>query len=122
MIAPDTSFEEFRDNPNKFGFPTFEQFLKNKDHYLRYYKETAKLDMLDNGPTQTRMQIRKQKFYVNGHFCRNLEKVQHIAECENIDLRVVTNVQLIDVGGNMCDQHICFDKKKEPKNGLILAP
>jgi hypothetical protein len=112
------TIEEIAQNPHRYGAPTFEEFLKGQ--YVRPKNtEEDKLAMLDNGPGQTRKQVRKIRWIVDGHICDSPEMAQRVANDENIDLRKYLP-ELRDVGNHKCDIYLHFNTKKE-FSGLIKA-
>lgn len=115
-------FGEFANNPNKYGAPTWEQFSKDPQRYIINAKESCKLDMIDNGPQQTRGQVAKTKIYVAGYYCETPEKAESVANSENIDLRSRPRFEFIDIGTGKAEIRAYFEKKKEPRNGLIVPP
>lgn len=126
-LFADVTIQDIAENPKKYGAPTFAEFLKNRKKYQQHNSEAGRLAMMDNGPKQTRGQIRKTIYVINGVKCESPERAEVVAKEENIDLRYY-QPQLIDIGGQKADLHLIFNTRKqhngskEGASSLILPP
>lgn len=96
---------EIRQDPNKFGFPTFEQYAKDPAKYLTQFKgkETESLDIVANGSSLEGLrQMTKEVVYEIFHYrTKKLEEVERIAREGGINLRQLKFRAIIqNMGGN----------------------
>lgn len=117
-LFKDATLEDIASNPTKYGAPTFEQFTKNYEKYVKHNTEDGKLGILDNGPTLLRKYTRKIVWVVGGVKCKTPEMCVQVAADKNIDLRKYSP-QLVDVGGGKHDIHMIFNTEKQPDGKIV---
>lgn len=98
--------KDLEQNPNKFGFPTFEQFAKNPEHFKNKFlgTETQALESVSNGSSNNALrQATKETVYEILHYrTKKLEDVERIARDNGIDLRAMKYRAVINnMGGHM---------------------
>jgi hypothetical protein len=92
-------------NPNKFGFPTFEQYAKNPERYISQFRgrETESLDVVANGSSLAGLRKSTQDvvYKIFQYETRKLEEVERIARENGIDLRKLKFKAIIqNMGGH----------------------
>lgn len=120
LFHPDITIDDIARDPNKFGAPTFEQFLKGYAFFKNRNSEETKLAMLDEGPNQIKQQIRKIFWVVKEYKCETPEKAQAVAKDLNIDLKHY-RPELREYGGGKCDIYLHFDQERVHES-IITAP
>lgn len=111
----ETTIQDLLADPNKFGAPTFEQYKANSEKY----KAISKGSVIDNGiqSAELRNIIDEQIYFVNGHRCDTLEKVEEVAKDFGYDLNsgnIPYSPEIQDKGGGKYKLVISFNLP--PKN------
>ena len=122
MIKNDESLNYFENatlddvyqNPHKFGAPTFEEFLKNREYYVG--KEDEILETVERGSNTLGQVVITQKYQIeidgNVYPCRTLYEVEKIAKNEGIKLTALEiRPELINEGGLKAVLLVRFRKK-----------
>lgn len=78
----EASIEDIAENPTKFGMPTLEEFVRNKEKYMG--RPDDELIAIDKGDPQLGC---LQKYYVDGYRVDSLEQAERIARDMGFDLR-----------------------------------
>lgn len=90
--------------------PTFEEFQKNRDHYLG--RDFDKLSEVDNGSTMLNKLISRTRYEIEGYRCDTLEEVEKVAKNQGIPLRELDyRPQIMPIGGGKCDILVKFVSK-----------
>lgn len=83
--------KQLEQNPNQYGFPTFEQFAKNPKHYQDKFlgTETQAFESVANGSSNAALRnSTKETVYEILHYrTKKLEEVERIAIDNGINLR-----------------------------------
>lgn len=85
MNSPD-SIEDLMENPSKFGMPTFDEFVGNRDKYTD--RPDAMIEAIDRGDPALGC---RQRYYVEHYRVDSLEQAQRIAS---------------DMGGSLYEDYI----------------
>lgn len=107
------AFAELRENPHKFGAPTFEEFKRNRDKYLGRSDDT--LSSIDKGTELLSQYVKRHIYEIAGHRCKTLEEVERIASDYNIPLNNFT-AECLPLGGGKCDFLVKFISPDERKS------
>lgn len=93
------SLSDLKNNPEKYGLPTFEQFVKNRNRYQTGLSEQETLANIDNGSQNLRGIVRRYIFEVEGYQFKTLEAAERA--CKDMGIPVDTFVAevLPTVGG-----------------------
>lgn len=75
------SIDDFMENPTKFGMPTFEEFVRNKEKYLGRYDE--ELEGIERGDHNLQC---KQRYFMHGVELDSLEQAERIAREEGLSI------------------------------------
>jgi len=73
--------EDLAETPNKYGMPTFEQYVQNREKYNGRYDEV--ITSVDNGDKLTGC---RQKYYVDNYRVESLEQAERIASDMGLNL------------------------------------
>ncbi len=87
--AAKLTIEDILANPNKYGAPTFEQFLSNKAKWTK--RSDDSMITLTDGPEKFRKDLKKIKFFIHGVELSGEDAVEralgdHGFSLEDIDL------------------------------------
>lgn len=78
------TLEEFSTQPEKFGFPTSEEFLKNPEKWLG--RKDDRFAEADKGAKNLDRVTKRIIHEIEGYRCKGLEEVQKIAENQGIPI------------------------------------
>ena len=110
--AEDEVWQELTTNPNKFGMPTFDEYVRNRDKYIGSEEET--LASADRGSTALNRTVKRHVYEVEGYRCKSLEEVERIARSQGIDLRKLDyRPQLVQAGAGKYDVIVRFVSKDD---------
>lgn len=85
-------------NPEAYGAPTFDQFVKNRHHYTS--KDELLAESVDQGSKWFRRNV-SYRYYFLGYRCDSLEQVERIAKSEGYtwsDLELKPELEKDEVG------------------------
>jgi hypothetical protein len=115
-ISSTTTIEDLQANPQAYGLPTYQQFLKNRDLYLG--RSDEQMIALSEGPQIGRKDLNKIKFQLHGVDLPNEESVEkaladHGYTLDEIDLekrdgRLKKSINMIPLGGGKFDILVNF--------------
>lgn len=110
--------EQIHENPNQFGFPTFEQYASNPTKYLTQFKgkETETFDTVANGSNLAglRKMTKSVKYEIFQYKTNKLEEVERIARDNGIDLRKLKFKAIIqNMGGHSGEIIVKFMSQEE---------
>lgn len=109
------SLKEVIANPKKYGAPTFEEFVSNREKWIG--RDDDELISADKGSQEIfKKFIRKQIYKIKRYRSEKLEEVERIALSEGLQLKDLEyRVQMLPVGGGKWDALIEFKTKAEWK-------
>ncbi len=84
-------FNTLKNNPEKFGFPSAQQFISNPEKYIELFrgKETNVFDIVSNGSTNAgiRAATKSIKYTFRQYKSTRLEEIERIAKDSGVNLR-----------------------------------
>lgn len=106
------TWEEFSANPEKFGFPRFDQWKAKREKLLGASDEI--LSRADKGSELLAGQIKRHVYEIEGYRCRSLEEVERVAKSQGIDLKKLDyRPQLCQAGAGKYDIVVKFVSKSD---------
>ena len=71
-------------NPHAFGMPTFDEFCKNRDHYLKNWKlnDDAVFESADSGSISLKRETKEHWYYWGMHKSKNLYDIVRMVKDE----------------------------------------
>lgn len=108
----DTLWNELISDPKKFGFPTFDEYVANREKFLGDSEEA--LSTADRGSTVLNRTVKRHIYEIEGYRCKSLEEVERIAKSQGIDIRALDyRPQLVQAGAGKFDVIVRFVSKSE---------
>jgi hypothetical protein len=99
--------QEFMENPNKFGAPTFEEFKRNPEKYVGKSGHHDTFASIDRGSKNLARYVKRHKYELLGYRTEKLEEIERIASENNITLKDFT-AECVPLGGGKCDILVRF--------------
>jgi hypothetical protein len=101
-------------HPEKYGAPTFEEFRKNPNKYMRGPEQS--LTAVQNEGTIRNLVERHKYFFRSGsgisYECKTLEEVQKVAHSEGVPTSLLDyDPQVVPLGNGKCEMKITFYRK-----------
>lgn len=111
-MATDREWEELLENPNKFGAPTFDEFVANREKYIG--RDDDRFSEADRGSSHLKSVVQRHVYEIEGYRCKTLEEVEKVARNQGINLRELDyRPEVIPLGGGKCDLLVKFISKDE---------
>lgn len=111
-IAAVKDVDEVFENPEYYGLPTFDDFVKNQDKYLG--REDEALEQVDRGSKNLEKHVQRHIYEIEGYRCKSLEEVERVAKAQGISLSELDyRPQVMPVGAGKCDLLVKFVSKSE---------
>lgn len=108
----DATWEEFSSNPEKFGFPAFDRWEKEREKYLG--KDDEILASADKGSELLSRSVKRHIYELEGYRCKNLEEVERVAKEQGINLKGLDyRPQLVQAGAGKYDVIVRFVSKTD---------
>lgn len=106
----DATWEEFSSNPERYGFPSLDQWAKQREKYLG--TEDDILASADKGSTLLSRSVQRHIYELEGYRCKNLEEVERVAREQGINLKGLDyRPQLVQAGAGKYDIIVRFVSK-----------
>jgi len=100
---PELTLEDIYADPNRFGLPTFDEFVKRPERYRE--SPTRLFDSVERGSQIRGLRdlIQREEFYIDGYKARSLEDVERIANNQGYRLdQLEIKPQIIPQGNGKC--------------------
>ena len=108
----DVTWEEFSTNPEKYGFPSLENWAKEREKYLG--RDDDILASADKGSDLLKRTVHRHVYEIEGYRCKNLEEVERVAKEQGINLKGLDyRPQLVQAGAGKYDIIVRFVAKDE---------
>lgn len=108
----DATWEEFSANPERFGFPSFDRWEKEREKYLG--KDDEILASADKGSELLSRSVKRHIYELEGYRCKNLEEVERVAREQGINLKGLDyRPQLVQAGAGKYDVIVRFVSKTD---------
>lgn len=119
MLNIPKSFDELLADPAKFGAPTFDEFRKSPDSYMK--KEDQILERADAGSKVMRDNVRHHLYELCGIKCESPEQLERIAKDEGISLyECEMQPEILPLVGGQCDILVRIVPKKKEVGSEVL--
>lgn len=111
LIGSETTMDDLMAEPESYGLPTFDQFVKNSEKYLG--RDDDRFMEVDRGSKNLDRHVQRHVYEIEGYRCKSLEEVERIAAQQGIALRELDyRPQVIPTGAGKCDLLIRFVSKE----------
>jgi hypothetical protein len=108
----DATWEEFSANPEKFGFPTFDRWEKEREKFIS--RDDDILASADKGSELLSRSVKRHVYELEGYRCKNLEEVERVAREQGINLKGLDyRPQLVQAGAGKYDVIVRFVSKDQ---------
>jgi len=86
--------DDIIDNPTRYGMPTFDEFCKNRDHYLKNWKlnDEAVFDSADLGSVLNKKRTKEHWYYYGMHKSKKLYDCVKAIQDDGISFDDVTYI------------------------------
>lgn len=106
------TFDEVMAEPESYGLPTFDQFVKNAEKYNG--RDDDRFAEADKGSTHLKGHVQRHIYEIEGYRCRSLEEVERVAKSQGINIRELDyRPQVVPQGGGKCDLLVKFISKDQ---------
>lgn len=80
----DAQIQDVINNPEMYGAPSFEEYVKNRDKYIKTADKT--LAMLDESTQSFKDFLKEQVYYLDGVRAESLEHLQRMANSMGVSI------------------------------------
>lgn len=99
-----------RDSMDEVGLPSFEEFKRNRNKWIK--QEDEDFGLVDQGPQSIKRCVQKHIYEIEGYRCKSLEEVERVAASQGIPIHELDyRPQLIPMGAGKCDVLVKFVPK-----------
>lgn len=108
-VAAANDVQELLDDPEFYGLPTFQQWLKLREDWERQYNPLAQVD---SGSRQLDKHVQRHIYEIEGYRCKTLEEVERVAKEQGIP-HLEYRPTVIPTGAGKCDILVKFVSSNE---------
>jgi hypothetical protein len=113
LITDDTTLEDLMDNPEKYGAPSFSNYMKNRHIWFPKNEEEI-FETVDKGSLIFKKGLKKFRFEIFGIRCKNLTEVERIMLEHGLSMSQLDfKPDFIPLGGGEAEMLIKFVSKDE---------
>ncbi len=111
----DATIEDIAQDPHKYGAPTFEEFVANKEKYIG--RSDDWFSAIDKGSSILSRRVKKQVYILKGYRVESLEKLETLAKNMGLNpWKLQPRPQIIDLGGGWCNLDVHMVDPSEVSN------
>jgi hypothetical protein len=110
-----SDLEDITQNPHKYGAPTFEEFARQPQKYVRAMEQV--MIAPDRGSSAIGHLVKTQKYFFRDgkgkiYDCKTLDAVHKVADSEGVHFTQLDyDPQVVPTGDGRCEIHVTFFRK-----------